>query len=186
MIENLKDILRKHKTIGIFVSGGFDSALLLYLCCEFGKDNEFHIFVIDRPNKSLYFNARVLDWINRKFNKNLTATLIGNKNAHHSIQVKMAVIDALKFPLDVLLLGDTANPNELPPGPKRGKSFSPKILQPFYTSTKDHLVKLALEYNVRELLDITGTCGTGSIPACGTCWPCQEKAWALLKNGITI
>jgi 7-cyano-7-deazaguanine synthase in queuosine biosynthesis len=184
MIDNLKDILKTHKKVGIFVSGGFDSALLLYLCCEFDNSNEFTIFVIDRPNKSLHFNNIVLDWINKKFNKNLKAILIGNKDAHHSVQVKLAVIDSIKFPLDVVLLGDTANPKELPPGPNRGKSTSSRVLRPFYEFTKDQLVKIALKFNVGELLDITGTCGEGKIPECGMCWPCQEKKWALLQNGI--
>jgi hypothetical protein len=184
MIENLKDILKMHKSIGIFVSGGFDSALLLYLCCKFGKDNEFFIFVIDRPNKSLYFNNIVMEWINKKFDKNLKPILIGNKNFHHFIQVKLAVFDAMQYPIDVLLLGDTANPVDLPSGPKRGKSTNPKILQPFYEHTKDYLIKIAFDLDVNELLDITGTCGRGEIPACGTCWPCQEKNWALSQNGI--
>lgn len=186
MIDNIKDILKTHKTVGIFVSGGFDSALLLYLCCKFGKDNEFFIFVIDRPNKSLYFNKIVLDWINKKFNKNLMPILIGNKDAHHSVQVKLAVLDSMKFPMDVLLLGDTSNPKELPPGPPRGNSTSARVLQPFYQFTKDYLVKLALEFDVSELLDITGTCGEGEIPGCGICWPCQEKKWALLQNGFAV
>jgi 7-cyano-7-deazaguanine synthase in queuosine biosynthesis len=186
MIDNLTSILKTHKTIGIFVSGGFDSALLLYLCCKLSKDNEFLIFVIDRPNKSLHFNNIVLEWINKKFNICLSAIEVGDKTTHHSVQVKLAIMDAIKYPADVLLLGDTANPKELPPGPNRGKSTSSKVLQPFYEVTKDQLVKLALEFNVGELLEITGTCGSGKIPECGICWPCQEKKWALSQNGIVI
>jgi hypothetical protein len=186
MIDNIKSILNTHKTIGIFVSGGFDSALLLYLCCKYSNDNEFLIFVIDRPNKSLYFNNVVIDWINKKFDRNLKSMLIGNKDAHHSVQVKLAVIDAMQSPAEVLLLGDTANPKDLSPGPNRGTSRNSKILQPFYEYTKDQLIKVALNFEVGELLDITGTCGNGTIPACGTCWPCQEKNWALLQNGISV
>ena len=83
-------------------------------------------------------------------------------------------------------MGDTANPDVLPPGPNRKKSSNPKVLQPFYEITKDKLVKLALEFQVDELLNITGTCGKGMIPDCGECWPCLEKNWALNQNNIIL
>ena len=186
VLDNLRDIVENNKKIGILVSGGFDSALLLYLCCEFEKDNEFFTFVVDRPNKSLYFNQIVIDWINKKFNKNLKSIVVGHKSYHHSAHVRAAIIEILNFPLDVLLGGDTAKPAELPSGPNRSKSQNSKVLQPFYELTKDKLVKISLDFGVSELLNITGTCGVGKIPACGECWPCQEKTWALNQNNISL
>jgi 7-cyano-7-deazaguanine synthase in queuosine biosynthesis len=186
ILDNLRYIVNNNKKIGIFVSGGFDSALLLYLCCKFEKDNEFLTFVVDRPNKSLYYNQIVIDWINKKFNKNLNSIVVGDRNHHHSTHVRSAVIEVLNFSLDILLLGDTANPDILPVGPNRRKSLNPKVFQPFYEITKDKLVKMSLDFEVSELLNITGTCGVGKIPACGDCWPCQEKTWALNQNNISL
>lgn len=186
MLDNLKHIINNNKKIGIFVSGGFDSALLLFLCCEFEKDNEFFTFVIDRPNNSLYYNQIVIDWINKKFNKNLKSMVVGNKNQHHSSIITSAAIEVLNFPLDILLLGDTANPDMLLHGPNRIKSVNPKILQPFYELTKDKLIKISLDFKVSELLSITGTCGEGEMLACGKCWPCREKTWALNQNNINL
>ena len=186
VLDNLKRVLNNNKKIGIFVSGGFDSALLLYLCCELGKDNEFFTFVIDRHNNSLHYNKIVIDWINKKFNKNLKSIIVGNKNHHHSVAVTLALFEVLKFPVDVFLLGDTANPSVLPLGPNRRKSSNPKVIQPFYDITKDKLVQISLKFQVEELLNITGTCGNDSIPACGECWPCQEKKWALTQNNISL
>ena len=182
--QKIKEILIQHQTIGIFVSGGFDSALLLYLCHLLKNNNTFVLFTVARENNSVFYSKRVVDWIDAKFNINSKINFVGTSVVHHSVQVISGIKEAKKFPIDVIILGDTKNPPELPGGPTRPKSNDSRILQPFFEITKDYLIKEAITLGIQDLLDITGTCGRGLNPACQECWQCQEKTWALQKNNL--
>jgi 7-cyano-7-deazaguanine synthase in queuosine biosynthesis len=175
----LTDILANNQRIGVFVSGGFDSALLLYMLYLYKSQHEIHVFVIDRPNDSLASAKKVINWIEERFGVTCLVHTVGNSNSHHSLHVITGLMDAKKFGLDVLLLGDTANPAELVGGPNRPISNSTVVQQPFITYTKDKLVRISSLLNVLELLDISHSCELPVV--CGQCWHCREKEWAI-KN----
>ena len=109
---------------------------------------------------------------------------VGTSLVHHSMQVISGIKEAKKFPIDVIILGDTKNPPNLPDGPTRPKSNDSRVLQPFFEITKDYLIKEAITLGIQDLIHITGTCGRGSNPACQECWQCQEKTWALKQNNL--
>lgn len=183
--SRIKEILQNHRRIGIFVSGGIDSTLILYLCYLLKREeNEFLLFTVPRPNNSLHFSKQVLKWIDKKFLTTSKTHIVGTSDVHHSKQVLSGIITALQFPIDVIVLGDTRNPAELPGGPNRGLSTNLRVLQPFIDVTKDEIIKEIVNLGVQEIIDITGTCARGLSPECRECWPCQEKLWALAKNNL--
>jgi len=180
MLETIiKNILLKHTRLGVFVSGGFDSALLLYMLYKFKTTHEITVFVIDRPNDSVKHSTRVIDYINSQFGIVSSIQYVGTSKVHHSLHVRTGILDALKFPIDAVVLGTTANPAELENGPDRSISTDCRVIQPFITHTKDALVGTAKQLNAIELLDISWSCERPGILPCGECWHCKEKQWAI-------
>ena len=181
MLENIiKDILLKHKRIGVFVSGGFDSALLLYMLYAHKTEHQITVFVIDRPNDSVKHSKRVVEYIDNHFGINSNIQYVGTSKVHHSLHIRTGIMDALKFPIDAVVLGTTANPTQIEKGPTRAASTNPQIVQPFITVTKDVLVGTAKKLNALELLDVSWSCEHPGETPCGVCWHCKEKQWAIL------
>ena len=173
IINHIKEILEKHHSIGILVSGGFDSALLLYMLYLYKSTNKITAFVVDYPNKSLEYSKKVLDYIDPDI------TVHHFKNIPNINHVRYGVTRALAFPVDIILIADTANPAHLI-GYDRPVSTNIRVIQPFIKYTKDVVVSTAKQLDALSLLDITWSCETNNIVPCGECFHCKERAWALL------
>ena len=185
MLENIiNDTLLKHNRLGVFVSGGFDSALLLYMLYTYKTTNQITVFVIDRPNDSVKHSTRVIDYIDNQFGIKSDVKYVGTSKVHHSLHVRTGILDALKFPIDAVVLGTTANPAQLEKGPERPVSKDSRIVQPFITVTKDVLVDTAKKLNALELLNVSWSCEHPGLTPCGVCWHCKEKQWAISEQKV--
>lgn len=179
--------LSKADSFGFFISGGFDSAVLLYACCLIHEQenlpSRFEVFTVPRHDDSIVHSARIVDWINKRFNINLTTTSVGNPDLHHSRQVYSGAEDAWNL-VDHLVFGDTANVPHIPDGPVRYpyQGGDDKVIQPFMNNYKDKVIQLALELNLTELADITHSCTSSKTLRCNHCWQCKERAWAFAAN----
>ena len=189
--NNLLPTLTNAKSFGFFISGGFDSAVLLYVCCaikqEYNLDCEFKIFTVPRHDDSVVHAQRVIDWISKKFNMTFDIEFVGNPNLYHSHQV-LSGLWAAKNSCDHLVLGDTNNPSKLlTGGPFRQKSNNKKFLQPYIECNwdKNDTVALAIELTLTDLMEITHTCTESKTLRCTTCWQCRERAWAFAENNYT-
>jgi hypothetical protein len=173
---------------GILLSGGLDSAVLLYLflnACQAQKiEPVIRPFTIAKTDGSYLYVSNLIDWMNRKFNVQIPKhTLVGDPTAHHRTQSITAVQDIFeKFPkIDYVYIGINQNPPEplATEGPVRDtESTNPRILFPFVNLYKTHIVDLIYEYNLQELLDITHSCTEQSVGRCMKCFQCLERAWA--------
>jgi hypothetical protein len=188
--QQLMPLLSSDRPIGIFVSGGFDSSTLLYLCLSLMRENnlstKFRAFNIPSHVGSVRHAVRVVKWMNKKFGTKVYITLVGDQDEHHSKQVLSGLQDAAEE-YDHLLLGDTSNPPDLPGGPERVKSTSNRVVQPFFDFTKKDVVKLAYDMGFIEAGDLTHTCAMTTLSdarRCNQCWFCKERAWAFAANGI--
>jgi hypothetical protein len=189
LMEDLLPRIKANNKIGFFISGGFDSGLLLYsacLVCEInGIDPNFVVLTIPRYDDSIVHAARIIDWINQRFNLTLDLIQVGNPDLHHSKQILSGCQDAEKYNYaDLFLLAETTNPKILPNGPIRSRSPSPRFYQPWFDKTKDHTVALSLELGVKELQKISHTCTQSKTIRCKQCWQCQERAWAFSSLGV--
>jgi len=187
--EPIKKILLNNKKIGLFVSGGLDSGLLLYLVHalreELATDNQFKIYTVSRPNNSLFYTQRVLDWVCAKFGGSYEIHQVGNGNIHHTMQVISGLREATKDDIDIFVLGDTKNPNEIGPGPNRRSMKIERYAQPWIELTKDYIVQEVIDSNLIDLMTIAHSCETPDDKACGECWHCEERSWAFNKCGYT-
>ena len=179
LIETITKIVNKYKKIGVFVSGGFDSGMLLYILNLVKKDNEIEVFVINRHPKSLEHAQPVIDFVSNRLNvKSHTHLLksygIEDYTVPHAISVVMS-----RHNLDVVLVGCVKPPEHLELSNKVLKSTMSKIQQPFFEITKDVLVQEAKELGVLELIDISNSCERSYHNPCMQCFHCLEKDWAI-------
>ena len=185
--EPIIELLKANKKIGLFVSGGLDSALVMYLAHllreELQTDNEFKIYTVNRPNNSLVRTRGVVDWISNKFGVTYDIKQVGTNRVHHTLQVISGLREASNDNVDIFILGDTKNPNELPGGPNRRSMNLQRFAQPWVELTKDYLVQEFINCNVPELIAITYSCEKPDDKPCGECWHCDERALAFAKCG---
>ena len=187
--EPIIELLKANKKIGLFVSGGLDSGLLLYLVHllrkEHQTDNEFKIYTVSRPNNSIQRTQKIVEWVSSIFGVAYTIHQVGTDKVHHTMQVISGLREAANDDIDVFILGDTKNPNELQGGPNRRSLNLPKvhIVQPWVKLTKDHLVQEIINCNVPKLMVIGHSCEHPDEKPCGECWHCDERALAFAKCG---
>lgn len=193
ILESLVGIVKTHKRIGLFVSGGFDSTLLTYLIHDIrqklGTNNDITFFTIPRYDDSTVHAERIVKFIDGRFNTTPTKHVsVGDPNLHHSKQVLSGIVETLKgTDFDVLLLGDNTVPPEIevPGGPIRVKSNTERVIQPFFDLTKDQTIQLAIDLGLTEIMEMSHTCTESLTLRCNICWQCRERAWAFKKCNYT-
>lgn len=184
IILDLDRILLSKKNIGIFVSGGFDSTLLTYLLFsernKLGTGNNFSFFTVNRTDDSVVHANKIVSYICNEFaDNNSMIRIVGDPDLHHSKQVSSGITEIYdRKDIDVILLADTSNPPAVQHGPIRTKSLDPKIYQPFFNYTKDVLVKMAIDLNLTDIMEMSHTCTESKLLRCNNCWQCMERAWA--------
>jgi hypothetical protein len=186
--EPIKEVLLNNKKIGLFVSGGLDSGLLIYLVHvlrdELKTDNQFTVYTVSRPNNSLFHTHRILDWVYEKFGIRYNINQVGTDQVHHTLHVITGLKQAAKDDIDIFMLGDTKNPVEVENGPNRQVMKGAKRLsQPWGELTKDHIVQETIDSGLVDLMLISHSCERPDDGACGECWHCDERAWAFNKCG---
>jgi 7-cyano-7-deazaguanine synthase in queuosine biosynthesis len=171
------------KSIGMFLSGGMDSALLLYLLAQ--QSNKIKIFTIPKYDGAEHYVGPIVTWINNKLGCNLPEPiLIGNPKVNHKMQVNTGLIKVYNS-CDVFYFAGNSYPEDiLPNGPSRTERKNPKEQQPFFHLYKTDIVKMYVQYDLMELLSLTHTCTEQSIGRCNECWQCKERAWAFKECGL--
>ena len=189
----------KNKVKPIFsISGGTDSALALYLTCEFIADNFLTEKVIIKPthgydmyrkiaNSKIAADA-VIDHIKNLFpNINIESTHHfsytkmhpENKSQYHNPQYEY--LHSIGFDKEVIS-GITSKPESFPSPAsddlRSGEYSNPGIIRSY---DKRWVALMYKEKNLDELLSKTVSCIADYLEPCKKCWWCKEKYWAFGK-----
>lgn len=179
-----------HIKYGILLSGGLDSAILLYCAVKESVDagiplliQPFTIELTDGTTEK--FVSDVIAYVNKKLNVNIPSSIIvGTKDVHHRERTPVAFRDIVtRFPeVDVILQGTNQNP-PMPfyhsGAPNRVKNSStPKNELPFIHLNKAHLVDFMFQLQIDELSNITHSCTEQKVGRCQACFQDAERAWA--------
>lgn len=173
-----------NKKYGILLSGGLDSAVLLYLIIREFPRIDLQPFTIPKKDGAILYADPIISHINNKFNLKIPKTIaVGDPTVHHRKQNKSAVIDIFqKHSVDFLFIAINQNPPELtdlPGAPIRTKRVrDSRIILPFVDLIKTHIVDLMFEYSQEDLMAITHSCTEQPVGRCSQCWQCSERAWA--------
>jgi hypothetical protein len=174
----------KTTNYGILLSGGLDSAILLYLLINVNPQIKIQPFTIAKTDGAYLYVDPVIEHFNRKFNLSIPKTIqVGDPTVYHRQQSITAVKDIFEnHPIDTLFIGINQNPPELANlngAPKRNtKSNDPRIVFPFVDLYKHNILEFMYANNQADLIDITHSCTEQQIGRCNRCWQCKERAWA--------
>lgn len=186
--------LNSNKKYGIMLSGGLDSAILLYIILKEAKEKniklEIQPFSIPKYDGSYLFVEGILEYLKNIFKIDIPNTiLVGDPNAHHTQQSKTAVLEIFQkySEIDFIYFATNQNPTKdfdyslYPAGsfPNRvTKSEHLKVIMPFIDMYKDQILKILFDHNQVELLNLTHSCTEQKTGRCGRCFQCNERAWA--------
>jgi hypothetical protein len=172
------------KNYGILLSGGLDSAILLYLLVSVNSEIKIQPFTIAKTDGAYLYADPIIEHFNSKFKLAIPKTIVvGDPTVHHRLQSTTAVKDIFeKHPVDTLFIGINQNPPELANlkgAPKRDtKSTNPRIVFPFVDLYKHNILEFMYAANQEDLVDITHSCTEQQQGRCSQCWQCTERAWA--------
>jgi hypothetical protein len=186
--------LPKVKRVGVLVSGGADSAILLYILAKLNLENgspcELIPFTVPKTDGAIVFARGVVDHVNQALNCNLPqTTVVGDPTLHHSQQVSSGREEAFdNYDVDIIVYGSQQTPpkDELLVDweyPIRPDQIHYSIAYcPFALVDKRHTIDLYRIFNKMDLLAVTHSCTEKPSGRCGKCLYCQERAWALKSN----
>lgn len=169
------------RKIGVFVSGGLDSALLYFLLKNHIPTNySLTPYIINRQDNSLAYAKNVINYINITCNK--------PANDEHIIDIPkmdphLEVIEGLKKAKSLtetnhLFLGLIETLPEHSIGyPIYNPKDTESISYPFKHLNKSHIVDLIYKLQLEELFTITHSCVYPE-GRCGVCNRCVERKWA--------
>jgi hypothetical protein len=184
------------KKIAVLVSGGSDSAVLLYMLAKQAQDRNVQIvtFTVPRSDGAINYSLGIVECVNRLAGTTIPMPIaIGDPdNNHHSQQTrsghKQILVD---YPdIDYIYYGSQKVSQELeniegvvyPWRPD--KMFYPgKTICPFFDLTKEHTLELYFKLDIVELLKFSHTCCVWPVGRCTVCYNCIEREWAFKKLG---
>jgi len=196
----------KHKTIGLLLSGGFDSALLLHLLCNANDNSHFILFTMDKPDGSVDNVKRIIS--NNNFNSNTyESVMIPYKDEYDEItNLGVSGREAYKWikehyidKVDVLYSGNTTNPpiviesryngvwtTRSPDrsGSEIAEKRDQKYKRPFGRLTKKDTVRMVSELKLDYIVNYSHSCTEKTSGRCNECWQCQERQWGFSENNI--
>lgn len=193
--------------IGIMVSGGADSAILLHLLMSnISNDRRLYVFCVGlraRAYGNLINVAKIIQWnelatgfkkiklISRYVDSQTNENLYEDAKEH----LKSGKIKLLYDGLTAMPPADVANSFgqwHLETGlrdpsvkkPVYDKDF--EVHFPFVNKDKKFIHDLYVEHDIMELFDLTNSCvtrvNTPTNEHCGQCWHCKEREWAFEDN----
>lgn len=184
-------VLDNSKKYGILLSGGLDSAILLYMFIKINPKLDLEIFTIPKHDGAKSHAFSVVEHFSKKFNLDLPEPkLVGDPDVHHRMQSMTAVKEIFaKYQIDHLYIGINKVPTELKDlagAPKRtAESADPRIVFPFYDLLKSHIIDFMYQNNQEDLVEITHSCTELKEGRCRVCWQCTERAWAFSQLNKT-
>lgn len=204
IFEGVNIDLGGYRRIGIKLSGGADSALVLFLSCTTITEEKLDVeyiqpFTVQLATKpwQFYYSQQVIDWMRERFpNIEIKPPLTNKAEVKTEYGPKQEeVILANISQIDVLLNGITANP------PKEEsvhfhewewrdkdrdvrrveKTFGmvPRMY-PVINFDKKKIAELYKDLDIMDLFAVTRSCEGYERwdEHCGKCWWCDERKWA--------
>jgi hypothetical protein len=172
----------KHR-IGVFVSGGLDSALLYYLLMklnhEAGNTHEVIPFSVLRKEGSQYFARPVINYVNSCFGLSKQGlNVVGDPTLDEDAQVASGVIEVLvEAACDIVYVGVIdALPIHTVGWTPIVATETDNFKTPFSKLNKSHITDLVYNLGQEKLFEISHSC-IKPLERCGCCNGCNERKW---------
>lgn len=188
--EFILDLPKEPSKIGIFVSGGLDSAILYYLLMLENKNqNEIHEIIpltVLRTEGSKNFAQLVVAHVQSAFYKSYTESLkVGDNTLPEPEQVKSGVLDARKLGFKRVYTGLIEQlPEHMIGWDKIPYSENNFFKAPMKELNKSHIVDLCYQFKQEALFYITHSCAAWEVSRCYSCNGCNERRWGFEQLGL--
>lgn len=194
------------KNVGIKVSGGADSAILLYSLVQYNKlsNNYWNLipmsYINDKKPYTEIWAPRVVSKVSELTGYKFTSHIISSVNGDNFIEEQQTKHDSFFTDgiIDVSFYGETMNP---PPevgetnnncraierdvqASTRRSTYS---FRPFRNINKKDIADIYTYFDVHQLFEHTRSCELVTtdriqlLEHCGNCWWCHERKWAFGK-----
>lgn len=198
--EIVIELPSRHKKVGVMVSGGADSAILLYLLAlekkMAGSDHELIPLTVPRPDGAKDYSGPIVSFVNGLLGSDMPAPIIvGDPTLHHSQQTNSGEREARdKLGVQHIFYGSQKHPPVPMPGEYPGRpdrihyTNNQGVITttcPFAMLDKRHTMALFDVFQVWPLAAITHSCTEMTKGRCGVCYNCTERKWALDELGFT-
>lgn len=176
------------KKIGVMLSGGADSAILLYILALERKladsDHELIPFTVARPDGAWNYVKPIADKVKSMLGVEFADPIqVGDPSLHHSKQGQSGEIEArTKHGVEHCFYGSQQHPPVPMPGeyPIRPDQVNlPGTTIPFALVDKRHTLGLYEVFQAWTLIELTHSCTALTEGRCGECYNCKEREWAL-------
>lgn len=177
------DLPAEPKTIGVLVSGGIDSAILLYLIYlqnrQMGNIHTIIPMTVARKEGSKYFACYVVKQVQQSFGIQYESPYcVGDNTVFEPQQVTTGMAHALDLGCDILFLGLIQQRPEHAVNWNRFRPHDTLLCRfPFHKVQKSHVIDLVRVAKQEALFHITHSCDM-EVGKCGYCNGCRERAWA--------
>lgn len=152
--------------VGIFISGGLDSALLYHLLTKYTQQTIVPL-VLEKTSKTKYFAQSVVSYITPGQTVNIIKA-----------DTVASAIPKVRRQFDYLYLGLIQERKEfLIDWVSSAATDNHFRKSPLQHVDKSHIVDLVVRENQQNLFLLTHTCAVQDIGRCGTCNRCRERAW---------
>lgn len=178
------------KKIGVMLSGGADSAILLYLLAlerKLGEsDHELIPFTVARPDGAWNYVKPIADKVKSMLGVEFADPIqVGDSTLHHSMQGRSGELEArAKYGVEHCFYGSQQHPPVPMPGdyPARPDQIDlPGTTIPFALIDKRHTLGLYEVFQAWPLIELTHSCTVQTVGRCGECYNCKERKWALAE-----
>lgn len=190
-------------SIGIGISGGIDSTILLCaILSELSDTNRLgkvkvKAYTFMKTEASTFYAHRLLEKIKKIYNAEVEhENNVDNDMYHHTRRIAPEAWDnisvrketdvfywGLNNQVDAKIKTFTHNLNHVYKTPDEAKSqrFN---LYPFLTMSKPNMLDLYFKLGVDHLIPYTHSCSRGP-DKCNACYSCEERAWGFEELGLT-
>lgn len=182
--------LLDNDTIGVFVSGGIDSALLYFLMIEenllTGNNWKIIPYTILRKEGSRFYALKVINWIHSFYNLNhISLNIVGDNTLSEFMQVQSGIDELICKKVDYVYIGVIES------RPEHSLNWNRHTIQetfnvryPFLHLQKTHILDIYKQKNILELLQQTHSCAVNEILPCKNCNGCNERSWGFKELGL--
>lgn len=200
MIENFS-VCNDYDTWVLKLSGGADSALILYYLQKIRKNQEFWILTGCNKYDEIY-SDQARDVIRHLNVNNIYHILYpqnhktGTEKNEADYDFYMKFVSNVDLEKTIFIQGRTKNPpvtfktglrptiRDLNKDESIFKKeswgiYTGNVLRPWINTDKKEIVRLYKKENLKDLFNITRSCVSPNVDICGECFWCMERNWAV-------
>lgn len=200
--QTIRINLDTEKRTGVLVSGGLDSAILLFLLLkeikDFNLDVDLTVYNVPNVNDgAMVYSKQVVDYLEKHFETKINLKNVGSGSASPlQLITSPAKLLLETGEIDVLYSGQNQFPEEAKTWQayknaqglfKRKSPYAPESNQakfPFIRLHKHHILEIYRQYDILDFASITHSCTTKVQGKCMECLWCKERTWAFTKLGL--